>query len=440
MFQFYKKKNKKCQSLLKPYKKKNRYKFLNILGKGGIAQVSCYFDSCLNRIVALKELKDKHIVNPHLLQAFITESKLIAYLNHPGVVPLYDTFKVKDDALCYTMKLIEGERLTSLLSYNKYQKQSEGYSINKFLEIFLKLCETLMYVHDKGVLHLDLKPDNIMVGEYGEVMIMDWGNAKLYNKKPYYSYLKRHMTNVKQAGFEKEAENLILGTPYYMSPEQTNSSRGTLTPASDIFSAGIIFYQMITGKHPFPDKDNTGEVMIDIRRYDPPPVYEVNSDVPLRLSQICEKMLRKDCKTRYMNFKEVLSDLNEFYHSGEAFSVEKYNAGDTIIKEGETGDYSFKILTGIIEVIKEVDGKQQVLTQLGEGEIVGELAIFSKQPRTATIRAVEMTTIRVMDRDSVEKELEKLSPWVGNMITALSERFVGLNEKVAKYESESGRY
>jgi serine/threonine protein kinase len=266
-------------------------------------------------------------------------------------------------------------------------------------------------------------------------MIMDWGNARLYNTKPYYDYLSQHLESVKLANLEKEAENIILGTPHYMSPEQTDHSREELTPSSDIFSAGIILYQMLTGVHPFTFTAETREIMKQIRDYNPKPAHSINSDIPVRLSIICQNMLEKDRSLRYKSLKDVLEDLDGFFTSGQAFLTRTYQPGETIVLEGEAGDYSFKIISGIVEVTKMVEGKQKVLAQLGKGEIFGELAIFTKQPRIATVKAIEPTTIRVMDKESVEKELEKLSPWVGNMITGLSRRFIELNEKLVEMDN-----
>lgn len=421
--------------LKQSFKEKKRYHLIQKIGEGGLSVISSFFDRFLNRVVAIKELKGVRRNNPHLLKAFITEVKLISYLDHPGVVPIFDTFLQRDDKLCYSMKLIEGIRLSSLLEYRLKGERKYGVSLSQFLDIFTKLCETLAYVHDRGVIHLDVKPDNIMVGKYGEVMIMDWGNARLYNTKPYYDYLNQHLESVKLANFEKEADNIILGTPHYMSPEQTDHSRETLTPSSDIFSAGIILYQMLTGVHPFIFVEETMEIMKQIRDHNPKPAHDINSDIPVRLSMICQNMLEKDRSLRYKSLKDVLEDLDGFFTSGQAFSTRTYLPGDTIVKEGEAGDYSFKIISGKVEVSKMVEGKQKVLAQLGKDEIFGELAIFTKQPRIATVEAMEPTTIRIMDKESVEKELEKLSPWVGNMITGLSKRFIELNKKLVEMDN-----
>lgn len=421
----------RCRKIRVSFKKRKRYLFLDWIGRGGLARIGSYFDTYLHRIVAIKELKKKHYHNPYILQSFITESKLISYLDHPGIVPLFDVLVKKKNKLCYTMKLVDGVPLTHLLSHAAHGCGMSELTMNQYLAIFKKICETLLYAHDKGVIHLDLKPDNIMVGPYGEVMIMDWGNARLYNKEPYYEFHKRFMNDPTLASIDQESDLYILGTPQYMSPEQTKNSRETLKPMSDIFSAGIILYEMMTGIHPFSEPEDTSEILTHIRANIPKPIHELNSEIPVRLSRIGEKMLEKDPEDRYQSFAEVLDDINEFYNSGQAFPIRTFNTGEIIVREGEIGEFAFTIVSGRVEVFKEVESRQKVLATLGEGDIVGEISIIARQPRTATVRALEPTIIRIMQRQSVDKELEKLSPWVGAMITALSERFIGLNEKVA---------
>lgn len=434
MISFFKRNTPECNKYFRQYKKPGRYQFIRDLGEGGLASVASCFDKLLNRIVAIKKLKAKNMSNPHLVRSFLNEVKLLSYLDHPGVVPIYESFIKNDNQLCYSMKIIEGERLTKILESRPEYENTPGEWTNKFLGIFKKLCETLAYVHDMGIIHLDVKPDNILIGKYGEVMLLDWGNARLFDKAPYQEYFKRYMKNKWQVYITPEDNNMILGTPNYMSPEQTNCDRESLTPSSDIFSAGIILYIMITGKHPFPEIEDTQLILAQIRNLKPRPVFKINKEVPLRLSMICEKMLEKDPLFRYHNFNEVMDDFDEFYNSGQAFATKSFKPGEIICKEHEIGEYAFKIISGKVRVFKTVQEKQTTLAILGKGEMVGELAVFSRQPRSATIIVLEPTVIQIMDKESVNTELEKLSPWVGKMISSLSSRFIDLNNKMVSLD------
>ncbi len=413
---------------VRPFKKRNRYTFLKRIGQGGLAKVSKYFDPFLYRLLAVKELKPDREKNKNLRRSFITEMRLLGYLDHPGIVPIYDTFVKSDNRLRYGMKLIDGATLTKVLQSGKQ------FTIHKYLDVFRKICDTLAYVHDKGVIHLDVKPDNVLIGRYGEVMVMDWGNARLYKPEIYFNHFKNQMGNISLKPFEEEADNMVLGTPNYMSPEQTNTPRKYLTPSSDIFSAGIILYEMLTGIQPFGGITKTAEVVEQIRTTSPKTPHTINRDIPLRISMICEKMIHKKQEKRYQSFRDVITDIDEFLNSGQAFKTKEFAPGAIIVAEGDHGEFAFAIVSGKVKVSKRVNGEEKTLATLGHNEIVGELSVFSEQPRVATVTAIERTVIRVMDKPSVDKELEKLSPWVGTMISALATRFASLNEKVAQMD------
>ncbi|MEK7485326.1 MAG: cyclic nucleotide-binding domain-containing protein [Planctomycetota bacterium] len=419
------------QRWIRFFKRKSRYRCLELIGVGGLAQVFTSFDTQLNRVVAIKKLNPENHTDATKLKGFINESKLISYLDHPGIVPVYDTFVDSDEQICYTMKFIEGEDLHAFIS----RQSGEQYAdLATLLPIFSKICETLAFAHDKGVLHLDLKPENIRIGQYGEVRVMDWGNARLFNLTHYRLYLRSFMSEDQLETLE-EKENFLAGTPEYMSPEQTLLPRDQLTPASDIFAIGVILYQMLTKILPFTE-DNLEVLFELIRNYHPRPPYEINPTIPRRLSQICMKMLAKEVGQRYSSFREILADIQDLTTSGQGLIQKKYETGEMIFREGDSGEYAFVIISGLVEISKGIEGTRQVLAQLGKGEFVGEIAIFTKQPRIASARALQPTVIQLMNKGALEEELEKLNPWLEQMIARLSTRFVSLTEKVLFLEQQ----
>jgi serine/threonine protein kinase len=407
--------------LLRDFKKKDRYRLLGSLKKGPVAEYWRAFDNDLGRIVCVKNLCREYCSDPAKLRSFVNETKLLSYLDHPGIVTIYDTFFNDLNEPCYTLRLLEGTYLGGEL-----KSKSRG----QLLTIFAKLCETLAYVHDKGVVHLGIRPDNIMVGQYGEVLLMEWATARLFDPLPYKEYLQLVVDAPPPPIDDSDAEEVPVSV--YMSPEQTQGTSTTLSPSSDIFSLGVILYQMMTGYVPF-GGDTAEKLVSQIRSSMPPALHEVNPEIPWNLAQICARMLEKDPFQRYHSFHEVLRDIDKFQNSGQAFSTAKYNAGDIIFHEGDPGEYAFTVLSGRVEVTKNIDGKQTVLAILGKDQIVGELAIFAGQPRTATVHALDPNTvIRVMERNDVTVELQKLSPWVGKMIVGLSERFIHLNDLIVE--------
>lgn len=308
---------------------------------------------------------------------------------------------------------------------------NENY-LSDVLNIFTKLCETLAYVHDKGVIHLDLKPENIMLGHYGEVMIMDWGNAHLYDASVYEDCFREFLKADSDVNIQLEAGKAILGTPLYMSPEQTHSRSG-LGPTSDIYSIGVVVYELLTGQRPFAAPE-IGDIVEHVRTLVPPPVHELNPDIPLRLSHIIQKMMQKAPGDRHQSAREVLNDIQAAQTSGQAFPEWEISAGQVIFQEGDPGDFTIRIKSGKVEVSKQNQGTSKVIAELGPGDVLGELSVFSNIPRTATATALEDTVLYLMRSEEVNAEMEKLSPWVSQMITALSNRFDALNKKAMELE------
>lgn len=422
------------RKLLRPFSSEERYHKIADIGEGGLSRVISSFDSCLNRVIAVKELREEFLTDPDLLNAFITEVKMISYLDHPGVVTVYDTHLTKDQQLRYTMQLVEGQTLQEFLLYHQQPEVvSENY-LSEVINMFTRLCETLAFVHDKGVVHLDLKPENIILGQYGEVKIMDWGNAYLYDPRFYEDYVRKFQKEASEANIELEVRDGILGTPLYMSPEQTLSRKG-LGPASDIFSLGVVIYELLTGRRPFAAA-TVDEIVEQVRTLIPPPVHELNPDIPMQLSHIVGKMMRKAPGERHQSAHEVLHDLQTAQTSGQAFPLWEIPAGQVIFREGDPGDFTIRIKSGRIEISKENQGSKKVLAELGPGDILGELAVFSDLPRTATATALEDTAVYLMRSAEVNAELDKLSPWVSQIIHALSNRFDLLNQRVMKLENE----
>jgi serine/threonine-protein kinase len=218
-----------------------------------------------------------------------------------------------------------------------------------------------------------------------------------------------------------------------MSPEQT-LSRSELGPTSDIFSIGVVIYELLTGQKPFA-APIVEEIIEHVRNLVPPAVHELNPDIPLRLSGIIQRMMQKAPGDRHQSAHEVLNDIQAAQTSGQAFPVWEIPAGQVIFNEGDPGDFTIRIKSGRIEISKQNQGARKVLAELGPGETIGELSVFSNIPRTATAITLEDTVVYLMRSKEVNAELDKLSPWVSQMISALSNRFDELNKRVMEAET-----
>jgi len=412
---------KALKKLAKGFQEKaERYKKLYLLGEGGFGEVDRCFDQHLNRVVARKVLNSPQ--GPVVLEdvsLMLNEARILSYLEHPGIAPIYDLFVSGDGELSYTMKLIEGNTLQKVLS--DYKESKESIPLSYGLQIFTKLCETMAYVHEKGIIHLDIKPANIIIGRFGEAILVDWGTAKLYDASRYHEFLEREGVDLEGNEIYDHIED-VVGTPLYMPLEQMTRPRDALLPSTDIFSAGVLLYYMLSGYNPYPGSD-LREYATALSSTEPPELMDLRSDIPPQLSFICSRMLKKDPEDRYQSFLEVTRDLQEMINSGNRFRRQFYEKGDVIFREGEVGDYALRIIDGEVEISVLVDGQPKVLTTRTRGEVIGELAIFSEESRSATVTALKPTLTQIMTREAIETELDKLPPWSSQIIKGLSNKF-----------------
>jgi serine/threonine-protein kinase len=266
-------------------KKLGRYEIVGELGKGAMGVVYCARDPLLDRTVAIKT------VNMELAQdemaeyeaRFYQEAKAAGGLNHPNIVIIYDIGK--NEKIAYmAMELLQGKELKTLLAAGK------ALPVPFAADVAAQMAEGLAYAHEHGIVHRDIKPANIMIVRGELVKITDFGIARM------------RTANVQtQVG-------IVLGSPRYMSPEQVAGKRAE--PRSDIFSAGVILYEMVTGKPPFNGEDVTS-VMFQILNFVPPPPSTVNPEVPEMVDFIVAKALAKAPAERYASAREMASDLRD---------------------------------------------------------------------------------------------------------------------------------
>ncbi len=284
----------------------SHYKILRKLGRGGMGEVFLARDEKLGRKIALKVLPPQAAANQERLERFRREARAVAALDHPSIVTIYSVEEV-DGLHFLTMEYVEGKTLSDAVPKN-------GLSLQRFFEIGIALADALSTAHEKGILHRDLKPQNVMVGRDGRVRILDFGLAKLFRTQPPegVEFDSRGPTEV------LTGENRIVGTTPYMSPEQLQGR--SLDARSDIFSLGILFYFMATGRHPFV-RASSAEVISAILTSNPPPVTEVKEDTPRHLGRVIRHCLEKVPSLRFQTALDVrneLEGLREEVSSGAA--------------------------------------------------------------------------------------------------------------------------
>lgn len=268
------------------------YEIVELIGSGGMGEVYLARDSRLDREVALKIIAPQYAGDADRLSRFVREAKTSSGLNHPNVAHVYEIGEW--DGLHYiVMEYVRGETLRQRIG-------SRGMPINEVIQLATQAADALDEAHLQGVVHRDLKPTNVMITSRGRVKILDFGLAKLIGDTPQADSLISTMPGDTMAG-------LVLGTLDYMSPEQI---RGLpIDKRSDIFSFGVMLYEMITGRLPFASTSKT-DTVYRITQVQPEAVTRYNYDVPPDLDRIVRKCLEKDPARRYQSVRELLIDLS----------------------------------------------------------------------------------------------------------------------------------
>jgi eukaryotic-like serine/threonine-protein kinase len=277
-----------------------RYRLIERVGSGGMGTVYSAEDSVLGRRVALKVI-DLPELRADLSARLLREAKILGRLEHPGIVPVHDAGTLADGRVFYAMKFVEGERLDMLA------KRIEA--LPDRLRIFQRICEAVAFAHARGILHRDLKPENIMVGPFGEVLVMDWGVAKILREgsAPQKDDTGIAIESSQNAPAEKKplktAHGTVLGTAGYMAPEQARGEIDGLDERADIYSLGAILRFLLSDKKP-----GTGEE----RFSNESAPLEAAGSTPKAVAAISGKAMAEDRANRYASVSDLASDVARY--------------------------------------------------------------------------------------------------------------------------------
>lgn len=266
-----------------------RYKIIRELGRGGMGVVYEGFDRELDRTVAIKTMIS-NLAGEEQKERFLREAKLIASLKHPGITQIYE-IGVEDEVIFFAMDYIEG---LSLIEYIKVMQ----LGIREKIQLMVQVADALAFAHQQGVIHRDIKPENIMIDSNGKPYLMDFGLAK------------------RKGSEVLTMTGAAIGTPQYMSPEQVEGKKGKIKKTTDIFSFGIVLYEVLVGKPPF-TATSIQAIFSAIAIKDPVMPRKLVPDLPRDLETICMKCLEKSQSKRYTNARALHSDLQNFIHGGD---------------------------------------------------------------------------------------------------------------------------
>ncbi len=297
-----------------------RHQVLGLIGSGGMATVHVARDTDLGRKVAYKVLMPTHKEVPELVNRFCREVQVIAQLDHPNIVPVYDLELSPPLPPAYSMKLVQGQTLRELLDATaRHHERGEPLppelSRERRLEHFVKVCDALAHAHAKGVIHRDLKPDNVMIGRFGAVYVMDWGLARVLGKGRHEERVSVVQRVATEPGIgEKTQVGAVLGSPGYMPPEQALGKHDELDPRADIYALGLLLQELLTLTQPIPGNTQTSVLMAASKGERAPLVHVAGTPLPPELCAVVRRATELEPPRRYPSAEAMAEDVRHFLH------------------------------------------------------------------------------------------------------------------------------
>ncbi|MEQ1905654.1 MAG: serine/threonine-protein kinase, partial [Pirellulaceae bacterium] len=339
-----------------PRKAGGRFRVLSLLARGGIGQVMRAMDTELNREVAIKVIQPSLAEIDDLRERFMREAEITGRLEHPGIVPVYGKGEDSEEQPYYAMRLVRGESFHQAIedfhARAGHRPRFDSIMFQKLLRRFLSVCETIAYAHSRGVIHRDIKPQNILLGPFGETLVVDWGLAKvtsvpdsLPSRPESESTLDDELRfsladdldtpSTSAANWSVEltqSVGALIGTPAYMSPEQARGESQSIGPASDVYGLGATLYTLLTGRTRFVDSDVSDTLRQVISGEFARP-RDLNQSIPRSLEAICLKALALKPEDRYVSASDLASDI-EHWLADEVVSAARESIAVRMIRFG----------------------------------------------------------------------------------------------------------
>jgi eukaryotic-like serine/threonine-protein kinase len=421
-----------------------RLERLGEIARGGMATIHVAVDRGLERRVALKLIRSDHQASMLAVRSFIREAQITGQLDHPNIVPVHELGVDGDGQLYFTMKLVEGRTFYELIealraTHERIDQRGmkiatavEHEELLRLLDVFVKVLDAVAFAHSRGVIHCDLKPENVMVGDYGQVYLMDWGIAKVLpepSSAPPPVRRRWIKDTLPLATSNQPLMPLIIGTPAYMSPEQARGDHRQIDTRSDIFALGAMLFEILSGCPPYQGRSAVDVLM---QAEDGEASLPEHLPLPRELRRIVATAMAREPADRYARVEDMQTDLQVFLRGGGNFPRQSFAAGQWIIRESELGDAAYILLSGRCEVFKQVDGRLELLRTLGPGDVFGETAILASTPRTASVRATTDVTAVIVNAEVLEREVDAMKPWMGAFIRTLAQRFSEITHRHAE--------
>ncbi len=294
-----------------------RYRVLRSHARGGLGEVFVALDTEVGREVALKEIQDEFADDPASQGRFLREAEVNGRLEHPSIVPVYGLGRHADGRPYYAMRFIRGETLDAAARrFHEADRPGRdpgerALAFRQLLSRFIAVCNAVAYAHSRGVLHRDIKPANVMLGKFGETLLVDWGLAKVMGQAESASRQDEPPLGPSRDGVEHTQQGAVLGTPAFMAPEQAAGRLDQVGPASDIYSLGATLYVLLTGRAPFTDP-NIALLLAAVQMGEYPRPSQVKPGVAPALEAICRKAMALQPGDRYESAAALAGDVEHW--------------------------------------------------------------------------------------------------------------------------------
>jgi tetratricopeptide (TPR) repeat protein len=299
------------QTVDRPAERQGRYTLTRLHGEGGLGQVWVARDNDLDRDVAFKQIKPERTANPEVWRRFLKEAKITGQLEHPNIVPVYELGREPEERPFYTMRLVRGQTLREAIA-DYHRRRTAGaddpLARPKLLQAFVSVCQAINYAHSHGVIHRDLKPENVILGRFGEVVVLDWGLAKVVGEAD------ESATRIGAGGDappDATQAGQALGTPAYMAPEQAEGRIDLIDRRTDIYGLGTILFEILTGKAPH-GGSGTADLLRRIAQGETPSARSVEPAVPRALDAVCARAMARVREARYESAAALAEDVQRW--------------------------------------------------------------------------------------------------------------------------------
>ena len=395
------------------------------IGKGGMGEIVLCVEQNVRREVAMKRLLPTAAKHARQRARFVQEAQVTGQLEHPNIVPIHELGRDEQGAIYFTMKLVKGRSLAEILTAARDGEVT--HSLGEMLQIFLKVCDGVAFAHSRGVIHRDLKPANIMVGDFGEVLVMDWGIARILGRDDIADEdtVQSNRQDASLPALHTMAGS-VMGSPQYMPPEQAAGQIDKIDHRSDIYSLGAILYEILTLKRPFEGPDARAIVTKVIEgNIQMPERRAPGRDIPRELSAVAMKCLARFRSKRYESVPELQRDVR-LYLEGRSVSAAPDTFAQALVKlirrnKGISVSIAAAavILIAVVSVAfirvtgamqRAISGEQKAVTAQQQQRATAWAA--SKRLAMQAIRAAETGRWDEADRRVTDAETVALrSPW-----------------------------